>query len=124
MLRRAPVTTTAVVMMLALGIGSSTIVFSVVDPAFIRPVPYDDPDSLVLLNEQSPLASLSPVAYEDYLDWRRESTAFSALAAQNRETFNLTGMGDPQQVRRTPRIVRSASASTATGTASSRRRAC
>ena len=38
------------------------------------------------------------VAFEDYRDWRRDTTSFEALAATNSETFNLTGMGDPEQV--------------------------
>ena len=77
---------------------ANTLVFSVIETTLLRPVPYDAPDALVLINERSPVSEREQVAFEDYRDWRRDTTAFEALAAANNETFNLTGMGDPEQV--------------------------
>ena len=83
---------------LALGIAANTLVFSVIETTLLRPVPYDQPDALVLINERSPVSEREPVAFDDYRDWRPDTMAFEALAAGNSETFNLTGMGDPEQV--------------------------
>ena len=71
----------------------NTAVFSVIETTLLRPVPYDAPEALVLINERSPVSERERVAFEDYRDWRRDTTAFEALAAANSETFNLTGMG-------------------------------
>ena len=96
--RAAPAVTAMATVVLALGIAANTLVFSVIETTLLRPVPYDQPDALVLINERSPVSEREPVAFEDYRDWRRDTMAFEALAAGNSETFNLTGMGDPEQV--------------------------
>jgi putative ABC transport system permease protein len=96
--RAAPAVTATAITVLALGIAANTLVFSVIERTLLRPVPYEDPDAVVLINERSPVSEREPVAFEDYRDWRRDTTAFEALAAGNSETFNLTGMGDPEQV--------------------------
>ena len=96
--RAAPAVTAVATVVLALGIAANTLVFSVIETTLLRPVPYDQPDALVLINERSPVSEREPVAFDDYRDWRRDTMAFEALAAGNSETFNLTGMGDPEQV--------------------------
>lgn len=96
--RAAPAVTATATLVLALGIAANTLVFSVIETTLLRPVPYDAPNALVLINVRSPASEREPVAFEDYRDWRRDTTSFEALAAGNSETFNLTGMGDPEQV--------------------------
>ncbi len=85
-------------MVLAVGIAANTLVFSVIERTLLHPVPFEAPDALVLINERTPVSEREPVAFEDYRDWRRDTTAFEVLAAGNSETFNLTGSGEPEQV--------------------------
>jgi putative ABC transport system permease protein len=65
---------------LALGIGANTAIFSVVNDTFLRPLPYPDPDRLVLLRERSAAGDEMPVPYPDFQDWREQQNAFSGLA--------------------------------------------
>ena len=65
---------------LALGIGANTAIFSVVNDTFLRPLPYPDPDRLVLLWERTTGGDHMGVAYPDFLDWREQQNAFSGLA--------------------------------------------
>lgn len=89
---------TAAIVALAVGIGANTIVFSIVDAALLEPPPFDNPSALVVLNERSPRAEMMSASYLDYVDWRTSNTVFDSLAVMGRETFNLTGTGDPVQV--------------------------
>ena len=70
----------------------------ILDAVRLRPLPYDAPGRFVVVNERSPQSDEMSVSYADYLDWTTQSTVFEAVAARNNETFNLTGLGDPEQV--------------------------
>ena len=84
---------------LALGIGANTAIFSVVDAVLLRPLPFPDPDRLVLLWEKTAELPQMMVAYPDYLDWREQSRTFDGLAVYNRyRGLNLTGSGEPERV--------------------------
>ena len=98
MLRRQPAFSGVALLTLALGIGSTTSVFTVVDGVLLRPLPYADPDRLVvLLNGRNGrlVTSFSPLNYRDA--WEK-SGAFASAAAINPTTMNLTGSGDPQRL--------------------------
>jgi putative ABC transport system permease protein len=97
-LRATPAVTVAAVLALAIGLAAHTIVFSIVDAAIVAPPPFDDPDALAVLAERSPQTESLPVSYPDYLDWSSGSSVFESIAAEDRETFNLTGSGDPVQL--------------------------
>jgi putative ABC transport system permease protein len=97
-LTRTPGVTIAAGLALALGIAANTVVFSVVHAVIFRPLPYADPDGIVMAAERSSRAAELSVSYLDYLDWRRDTTAFESLGAFNHETFNITGRGSPEQV--------------------------
>jgi putative ABC transport system permease protein len=90
--------TMAAIVALAVGIGANTIVFSIVDAALLEPPPFENPSALVVLNERSPQADQMSASYLDYVDWRAANSVFDSLAVMGRETFNLTGAGDPVQV--------------------------
>jgi len=80
-----------VVGMLALGIGSTVAVFSLVNGLFLRPFPFPEPERLVYVNETAPKWNLEMtyVNYHDYAQWRRDQKVFEAIALYNPRAFNL-----------------------------------
>jgi putative ABC transport system permease protein len=90
--------TATAVITLALGIGASTAVFSVVNAVQLRPLPYADPDRLMWLSEAGRNGVVMSIAWPDYLDWREKVTAFEGLAAIKRGVMNLTNPGDPERL--------------------------
>jgi putative ABC transport system permease protein len=105
MLRRQPGFTVVALLALALGIGASTAIFSIVDAVLWRPLPYPRADRVMAVAEQRPRESrwFGPVAPADYFDWRRQNRSFSAVAAymiaSPGDAYNLTGSGEPERVR-------------------------
>jgi putative ABC transport system permease protein len=98
-LAKSPVFGFVAVGTLALGIGANTAIFSVVDAVLLRPLPFPDPDRLVLLWEKTADLPTMMVAYPDYLDWRDQNGVFESLAVYNRyRNLNLTGTGEPERV--------------------------
>ncbi len=98
MLVKNPGFTAVVVLTLALGIGANTALFSIVNGILLNPLPFDQPDRLVALYSRSPEFIRSSISYPNFLDWRRYSHSFSALASFRGENFNLSGMGDAQRL--------------------------
>jgi len=68
--------TAIVVVVLALGIGANAAIFSVVNAALLRPLPYADPDKLVRLTEDSPNVPQMSISYPNFLDWRESTKSF------------------------------------------------
>jgi putative ABC transport system permease protein len=98
-LAKKPGFAAAAVGTLALGIGANTAIFSVVNAVLLRPLPFPNPDRLVLLWEKTLELPTMMVAYPDYLDWRDQNGVFESLAVYNRyRSVNLTGSGDPERV--------------------------
>jgi putative ABC transport system permease protein len=99
-LRRSPTFTLAAVACLALGIGANTAIFSVINAVLVRPLPYPDPDRLVMLFEarKDNAAGRNVVAPADFLDWRTQTQAFERTAAIYDYGVNLTGRGEPAEV--------------------------
>ena len=90
------------ILTLAIGIGANTAVFSVINSVLLRPLPYEQPDRLVLLRHN--IGSLgwqdAPLPPADVIDFRERMPALSAVAATDRTfEFNLTGGGPPEVVR-------------------------
>src|SRR5262249_41393434 len=99
LLRRQPGFAAIAVLTLALGIGATTAVFSIVNGVLLRPLPFADPDRLlVLLNGRNGRISTS-YSPANYRDVTRGSGVFSGAAAFDVSRMNLTGRGDPQRVR-------------------------
>ncbi|MGA2249279.1 ADOP family duplicated permease [Terracidiphilus sp.] len=67
------------ILILSLGIASSVAIFAFVDAALIKPLPYADPNRLVMLFESIPLGPRFHLSYPDYLDWKRQNKVFSSL---------------------------------------------
>ncbi len=91
MLAKNPGFTAVAVLTLALGIGANTAIFSVVDAALLRPLPYGDPARLTVVRESVGKAGFGSVSYPNYLDWKTENHVFEDLAAFSPEEFLLTG---------------------------------
>lgn len=81
MLRKNPAFALAAVVTLALGIGANTAIFSVCNAVLFKPLPYADPDRIVMLWERSGAGSLQTVAPANFVDWRGASRSFSEMAA-------------------------------------------
>jgi putative ABC transport system permease protein len=96
---RRPGFTLVAVVTLAVGIGASTAIFSVVNGVLLRPLPYPEPDRLVTLRESNstkqPDSQVSPA---NFLEWQRQNTVFASLAAYRSVSYNLTGDGNPERL--------------------------
>jgi predicted permease len=97
---KQPTFAAAVILTLALGIGANTAIFSVCNAVLFRPLPYPQPDRLVMVWERmSRDAKLTPVAPANFMGWREENRSFERLAALNPLLdLTLTGRGDSERV--------------------------
>ena len=100
LLRRAPVFTIAAIGTLALGIGANTTVFSLVRDVLLRPLPYQNPDQIVMVWEDRTAAGFprNPTAPGNYRDWRVMNRSFTDMAATGFAFANITGDGAPELV--------------------------
>jgi putative ABC transport system permease protein len=100
MLWKSPNYTLIAIITLALGIGANTAIFSVVNAVLLRPLPFKEPDRLMIVREtklpQFPEFSASP---GNFLDWKAQNTVFERLVAMTGSSFNLIGKGDPERLR-------------------------
>jgi putative ABC transport system permease protein len=96
---RHPVLTFAAVASLALGIGANTAIFTVLNASVLRPLPFGDADRLMVVWETTRENTRRAVAPANFLDWRRELTAFEGLAAFDDFAGNLTGQFEAQRIR-------------------------
>ena len=99
-LRRSPGFTVVAVLTLALGTGANTAIFTVVNGVILKPLPYPQPDRLViLLEKQLSDGTLGTVAPANFFDWREQSHSFDKMAAIDPSPdFILNGSGDPQRL--------------------------
>jgi putative ABC transport system permease protein len=85
---------------LALGIGADTAIFSVVNAAILRPLPYPHPQRLAILwgNVKRARVERRGASYPDYLDWRDQTQSFETMAAFTDNKFALTGIDTPERI--------------------------
>jgi putative ABC transport system permease protein len=100
MLTKNPGFTVVAVIALALGIGVNSAIFSVVNTVLLRPLPYKDPERLVMVFEDDsrhgyPRDTPAPA---NYVDWRDQNKVFESMAAMADLSFNLTGLGEPERL--------------------------
>ena len=98
MLRNSPGFTLVALLTLALGIGANTSIFSVVYGLLLRPLPYQDSDRLIVLNETTPKVGWVSVSYPNFLDWRSSSHAFSPMTAVASVDYNLAAVSQPESI--------------------------
>ena len=96
-LRRDPGFAALAILSLALGVGASTAVFTIVNGVLLRPLPFDRSHELMLVSHQEPDSVFGPPSmYErTFVEFRDENRSFSSVASFNRAQISLTGAGDP-----------------------------
>lgn len=99
-LARSPGFTLAALMALELGIGANTAVFSVVNSVLLRPLPYADPDRLVMVFDsfQQQGMERGPASIADFLDWKSQARSFHTIDAIANRSYTLTGDGEAEQI--------------------------
>jgi putative ABC transport system permease protein len=98
MLTRNPAFTIIAILALTLGIGATTAIFSVVNSVLLKPLPYPDSEQLVYLWETSPQIEEMSISYPNYQDWRAQNEVFEHLGVYRRQSYNLTGSGEPERL--------------------------
>jgi putative ABC transport system permease protein len=102
MLRNRPIFTAIIALSLALGIGANSAIFSVVNAVMLRPLPYREPESLVMVWETRLRTGSSRmrVGPDNFHEWQKTSSVFEELAAFTAlDQKTLTGSGEPEQVQ-------------------------
>src|SRR5918993_800839 len=98
MLMKNPGISFTVILALALGIGANTAIFSVVNSVLLRPLPYEESDRLVFLNERNQVTDEMSISYPNFADWRSQNHVFERIGIYNRSNYNLTGAGDAERI--------------------------
>jgi putative ABC transport system permease protein len=99
-LARKPGFTIIAVVIMALGIGANTAIFTLVRAVLLKPLPFHEPSRLMMVWEDAsfigfPRNTPSPA---NYVDWKAQNEVFEDMAALDTRSFNLTGDGEPQKV--------------------------
>jgi putative ABC transport system permease protein len=97
-LGKNPFFTLVAVMTLALGIGANTAIFSVVNAVLLRPLPYEDPDRLVVVWGFNPQIGREETSLPDFVDWREQSQSFEQMAATVGGNYTLTSVEESERL--------------------------
>ena len=99
-LRRSPGFAAAAILTFALGIGANTAIFSIVDAAILRPLPYDEPDRLVTVALPNAITGRRTTGMmpRDFLDWREKQDALEQVALTAGGSRTLLGAGEPESI--------------------------
>jgi putative ABC transport system permease protein len=98
MLVKSPGFTVVALVTLALGIGANAAIFSVVNGVLLRPLPYPEPDRIVMISEDPGNIPTNFVNPRNYADWREQNQVFDQVAAIYTQNVNLSGPGEPERV--------------------------
>ncbi len=100
-LLREPAFAIIAVLTIALGVGANTAIFSVVNGVLLRPLPYEEPGRLVLLQESVPewahMYPVLPVSARHFTEWRQRASTLERLSAFDIRKLSITGSGQPEQ---------------------------
>src|SRR4029453_6415517 len=88
-----------IIVAFALGIGITTAVFSLFYGVLLKPLPYPDPDQLVVVYDTQPGVTACPASFEKHQDWKTRSTAFVAMGGSFAPMVVVTGAGEPERVQ-------------------------
>src|SRR5215510_5714863 len=88
------------VLSLALGIGANTAIFSLVDAVLLRPLPFREPERLVMVWEDATRIGFprNTPAPANYADWKAQNQVFEEMAAINWSNYALTDEGEPEKL--------------------------
>jgi len=95
-LRKNPGFTVLAVLMLAVGIGVNTAMFSVINAVLLQPLPYAEPDRIVWMNESGPEVANRHVSYPNFIDWRARNSVFESMSTFRGWSVNITGTDKPE----------------------------
>lgn len=101
MLLKSPLFTAVALITIAIGIGANTAIFSLVNAILLRPLPYSDPQYLVVIGtHQRGESGMSPMGTADFLAWRDRQQSFEQVAVLDGAagSFALSGMGTPERI--------------------------
>lgn len=98
-LARSPGFTIVSLLTLAIGIGANAAIFSFVDSALLKPLPYPDADRIVRVLEKPPGFPRNGISTLTFLDWQHQNRVFDYMVAQTGGQVTLTGYGEPVQLR-------------------------
>jgi predicted permease len=97
-LRKQPGFAVTAIATIALGLGANTAIFSLVDAVLLKPLPYPEPDRLLILSEKLPGGGRNAVSGATFLDWRESSRSIS-LVGSTGNWLTWTGDGEPRRVQ-------------------------
>lgn len=97
-LLKQPTFTALSILILALGIGTNTAMFSVINQVVLRPLPYPAADRLVWMNESGDEVANRMLSYPNFVDWRERNHVFESLTTFRTWNMTLTGSGEPQSI--------------------------
>jgi predicted permease len=100
-LLRAPLFTVITLLTLAIGVGANTVIFSVIDAVLLKPLPYPHSEELIGVWHKAPGIGLEELnmAPANYLIYREQSTTIQDIGLYDNDSMNVTGSGQPEQVR-------------------------
>jgi predicted permease len=103
-LRKSPGFTLITVLIMALGIGANTAIFSVVHAVLLEPLPFSNPEQLVQIWHVPPQSSFPgmtrfSVSAANFLDWQKQNHVFSEMALYSGAAYDITGQGKPETIR-------------------------
>jgi predicted permease len=98
MLAKSPGFTAIAVLTLALGIGTNTALFSVVNGVLLNPLAYPQSGQLVALYGKTPGFDQASINYSNFLDWQRDTQTFSSMAIYRNQDYNFTGTGEAERL--------------------------
>ena len=102
-LYKNPAFTAVAILVIAVGIGANTAMFSIVNAVLLQPLPFPDPDRLVVLSELLPnTGERMSISLPSFLDWRAQAKSFEAMAGYRGYVATLTGIDAPDRLTGRP----------------------